>query len=94
MVCEYILGWWNVAYQGVPQKKIKALGQGEGAGGGGTPFRMSKFFEILVSKWLSLSDFIASLAKSYVVKQCVKTPIHAPLSLSYFPFFSVIVKVF
>ena len=45
--------------------KIKALGQGEGAGGGGTPFRMSKFFEILVSKWLSLSEFKASLAKSY-----------------------------
>ena len=60
--------------QGVPQKKFKALGQGEDAGGGVTPFRMSNFFEILVSKWWSLSNFIASLAKSYVVKQCVKTP--------------------
>ena len=34
--------------QGVPQKKIKALGQGEGAGGGVTTFRMSKFFEKVV----------------------------------------------
>ena len=79
--------------QGVPQKEIKALGQGEGAGGGVTPFGMSKKFQIIVSKWWSLSDFIAYFAKS-VVKQSVKTPIHTLLSLSYFPFFSVIVKVF
>jgi len=38
--------WWR--YQGVPQKKIKALGQGEGAGGGVTPFRMSKFLNFSV----------------------------------------------
>ena len=44
------------AIQGVPQKKFKALGQGEGAGGDVTPFRMSKNFEILASKWWSLSD--------------------------------------
>ena len=61
---------------------------------GGYPLPHVDFFEILVSKWWSLSDFIASFAKSYVVKQCVKTPINTLLSLSYFPFFSVIVKVF
>ena len=53
-----------IGSQGVPQKKIKALGQGEGAGGGFTPIRMSIFFEILVSKWWSLSDFIATFAMS------------------------------
>ena len=31
--------------QGSPQKKVKALGQGEGAGGGVTPFRVSKILK-------------------------------------------------